>query len=118
MEMIEYKPLGTIIKPNGSRKLFMIIARAIAYSPKPGQEKQFYDYACVLYPEGLIGNQLFYFQDSEISEVLFTGYSNEENEIAISRLKQILEKANIKRANNNTDDVINALNLQKKKTDN
>lgn len=30
MEVIDYKPLGTIFKPYVSRKRFMIIARAIA----------------------------------------------------------------------------------------
>ncbi len=117
METIDYKPLGTIFKPNGSRKRFMIIARAIAISAKPGDEKQFYDYACVLYPEGLIGNQLFYFQDSEVSDVIFEGFSDEEDKIAMSRLKQILEKEDVKRAEKKMNEVLDALTSKKKKTD-
>ncbi len=118
MEVIDYKPLGTIFKPYGSRKRFMIIARAIAVSKKTGEKKQFFDYACVLYPEGLIGNQLFYYQDSEISEVVFEGFSDEENEVALSRLKPILEKADVKRPENHLDKLDDILQALKNKNDN
>lgn len=97
MEMIDYKPLGSIIKYGGSKKKLMIIARAISVSLKHGEEKEFFDYACVLYPEGLIGNQLIYVQDSEITEVLFTGYDDDDNKRALKELQQILEKLAIQR---------------------
>ena len=97
MEMINYKPLGSIINANGSNKKLMIIARALSVSLKKGEEKQFFDYACVTYPEGLISNKLFYVQDSEITKVLFEGFNDKENERAMAGLKIALEKLDMER---------------------
>lgn len=99
MEMIEYKPLGSIIKIQGAKKKFMIIARAISTSLKKGEEPKFFDYACVMYPEGLIGNNLFYIQDSDITEVYFEGFTDEENDRALKALKPVLEKLETERFN-------------------
>ena len=116
MEMVDYKPLGTIIRSNGARKKLMIIARAVSVSLKPGEEKKFFDYACVLYPEGLIGNQLIYVQDSEITEVLFTGFNDEDNKKAMQGLKTVLEKLDVQRYENFLDEERKA-NAKKDKKD-
>lgn len=103
MKFIDYKPLGSIIRSGGARKKLMIIARGISVSLNPGEPKQFFDYACVLYPEGMIGNRLIYVQDSEISEVLFTGYDDEDNKKILQKLKPVIENLTIQRYENSID---------------
>jgi hypothetical protein len=95
--MIDYKPLGTIVKVNGGDKKFMIIGRAISVPLKEGEGLKMFDYSAVLYPEG-VGNRNVYFQDSDISEVVFTGYSDEEETTVMDKIKEFLEKTDIQRA--------------------
>ncbi len=99
MEYIDYKPLGTIIKIHGIKKRFMIVQRATVTSLKDGDTKRFFDYGCVLYPEGLIKNQLIYIQDTDIEDVIFVGYTDQENTDALDRLKGIMKKINMERVN-------------------
>lgn len=97
MQMIDYKPLGTIVKVTGNDKRFMIIGRAISVPLKEGEEPKLFDYSAVFYPEG-VGTRPIFFQDSDISEVVFTGYSDEEDATVMGKLKDYLEKTDIKRA--------------------
>ena len=98
MEYLPYKPLGSIIKIRGLNKKLMIIQRATATSLNPGENKQFFDYGCVLYPEGLISDRLIYIQDSDIDNVIFEGFSDKENEEILKRLESNMSKIDFKRA--------------------
>ncbi len=97
MQMIDYKPLGTIVKVAGNDKRFMITGRAVSVVLKKGDKPKMFDYAAVLYPEG-IGNRHLYFQDSDISEVVFRGFADEEEERIMERLKDYLSGTDLERA--------------------
>ena len=77
MERIDYLPLGSIVYLNGGIKKLMIVARAIMASNNGKQ--YFFDYGGVLYPEGVTGDQMAYFNHGDISTVFFRGCDDGEN---------------------------------------
>lgn len=79
METIEYLPLGSIVVIKETARKAMIVARGIQFE-RDG-EKLFYDYGSVLYPEGLTGDELLYFNREAIGETLFSGYHDDEDTI-------------------------------------
>jgi len=97
MERIDFKPLGTVVGITGTDKKFMIVARAISIKLNGG-EKSFFDYGGVIYPEGLIGNNIVYFQDNDISDVVFEGYADSRNQDYVDRLWSRLSSENMKHA--------------------
>jgi len=72
-------PLGSIVILKGNTKKMMIIARLIAL-PVKGQVYRF-DYGACLYPEGMVGDSLIYFNQEDILKVVQEGYTDDDNEI-------------------------------------
>ena len=92
----EYLPLGSIVVIQGSVKKIMIIARGLKV--RIGDHFEFFDYGGCLYPEGLMGEQVMYFQHENIQKVVFEGYADEDNEIMLSNIETALENDPVKRA--------------------
>ena len=78
IEKINYLPMGSIVILNGASHKLMITSRAILV--QNGDEQVFFDYAGVPHPEGLVGDQVFYFNNDGIGKVEFEGYRNEEDD--------------------------------------
>ncbi len=95
MNAPEFLPLGSVVIVKGSTKKLMVISRAIAIPQNEGA--RYYDYGACLYPEGLLGDQLAYFNHDAIQKVVFEGYENEENELILETLKENLSKVSIKK---------------------
>jgi len=69
-------PLGTVVKVKKGVQELMIIGRAQLYNS--GGTIGYFDYAAVLYPQGIISNsQFLFFNDEDVEEVVFEGYRNE-----------------------------------------
>ncbi len=88
-------PMGSIVILNGGNKKFMIYGRKqLLLDDGTGtipEEGQMYDYIGVFYPEGFISPEYsFVFNHSDIKEVIFTGYSDEDEE----QFQKILLSAN------------------------
>lgn len=81
-------PLGTVVVLKGSTKKMMLIARLIA-APINGQIYRF-DYGACLYPEGLLGDSLIYFNDEDILKVVHEGFHDDENELMLENLNDAL----------------------------
>ena len=76
----ELLALGSIVVLNGGYKKLMIIGRM----QLQGKEEKLWDYLGVLYPEGYLGdNYKFLFNNEDISEVIFEGYSDLEDERSV-----------------------------------
>ena len=82
-------PLGSIvILKNGVQKL-LIIARAI--NVKNNNKQYFFDYGAVAYPDGLIGDQMAYFNADSVNKVVFEGYSDEADESMKDMIRQFTD---------------------------
>lgn len=71
----ELLPIGSIVLLNGAEKKLMIFG-VRQTNEETGQQ---FDYVGVLYPEGNVGENVRYmFDHSDIQEIVFTGYSDDE----------------------------------------
>lgn len=77
MEKIDYVPLGSVVYLNGGIKKLLVVARAI--NVVNGGKQFFFDYGGVLYPEGVTGNEMAYFNHDDIGSVFFRGCDDDEN---------------------------------------
>lgn len=73
-------PIGTVLQLEGNTKKLMIVARAMLVNVDG--EMKYFDYGSVLYPEGLLGENLFYFNQENIQNVCAKGVELEEEELA------------------------------------
>lgn len=77
MEKIDYIPLGSVVYLKGGIKKVLVVARAITVAN--GGKQYFFDYGGVLYPEGITGDQMVYFNHDDVSSIFFRGCDDEEN---------------------------------------
>ncbi|MBC1318906.1 DUF4176 domain-containing protein [Listeria welshimeri] len=71
-------PIGSIVKLyNGDIKL-MIINRVPLYNQK-GQIGYF-DYSGCMYPNGKVEEQVYFFNEENIEQIIYEGYIDEEEE--------------------------------------
>lgn len=88
--MTEFLPLGSIVLLKGGMQKVLIISRALKV--RNGAKEFFFDYGGVPYPEGLVGDQMAYFNHNSISRVVFTGYSDEDNLNMVENINRYLEE--------------------------
>ena len=90
-------PLGSVVILKGNVKKMMIIARLIAL-PVKGQVYRF-DYGACLYPEGMVGDNLIYFNQEDIFKVVQEGYTDDDNEIMLENIEAMLQQTDIPKGN-------------------
>ena len=96
MKRIDYLPLGSVVLLQGGTQKLLIIARGI--NARQNGETVFYDYGGVLYPDGLTGDRMAYFNHEAVDTVLFTGYDDEENRHCANNINRYLaENPGVKR---------------------
>ncbi len=95
-EKTEYLPLGSVVVVSGGVRKYVIVARGLQV--KVNGTNQFFDYGACLYPEGMQGDQLMYFQHSNISKVVFEGFSDEDNEMMVENIQEAAERMEVKHA--------------------
>lgn len=97
MKKTEFLPLGTICIVKGNTKKLMIIARGLATVIEGSTV--YFDYGACLYPEGLLGDSLIYFNSEDIQKTVHEGFTNDENELALESLNEALTEADLPKGN-------------------
>lgn len=95
-EKTEYLPLGSVVVVSGGVRKYVIVARGLQV--KVNGTNQFFDYGACLYPEGMQGDQLMYFQHSNISKVVFEGFSDEDDKIMVENIQEAAERMEVEHA--------------------
>ena len=96
---LDYLPLGSIVIVNGGVKKYVIVSRGIQVAV---DNKQYYfDYGACAYPEGLIGDQVMYFQHKNINKVVFTGYTDEDNDLMVNNIQKAFDEQKLTHADIN-----------------
>ncbi len=88
----KYLPIGTIALLKGGTKKVMIIGyKAVVTEKKEDGEKETeWDYSGCIYPEGMLSSdQLLLFDHSQISEIFFKGFEDEESNKFHETLKKL-----------------------------
>ena len=96
MKQAKFLPLGSIVLLDGGVQKVMIIGRGL--NVKRGEETYFFDYSAVLFPQGLTGDEVIYFNGDGIAKVVSYGYMDEDSDIVDGNLeKYITENPELKR---------------------
>lgn len=83
-EKINFLPLGSIVIINGGYRKYMIMARGVAVNVN-GKDNYF-DYGACLYPEGMIGDKVIYFQHSDVNKIVHEGYSDDDDIVMVENI--------------------------------
>ena len=78
--MDNYLPLGRVVMLKETTRKLVIVARAVQV--ENNGKVFFFDYGGVIYPVGVTGDQIAYFQKDAIDSVIFKGFLDEEEEAA------------------------------------
>lgn len=96
MEKKEFLPIGTIVVLKGeAQRKAMVITRAL--SAKINNEMLFFDYGGTFYPMGLVGDQVLYFNEEDIAEVVHKGYVDETEIKQLELINQWLIEHDMKK---------------------
>lgn len=87
----EILPLGTVLKIKKGRKPVMIISRGALYNHSG--VIGYFDYSACLYPDGQNTSNVLFFNQEEIEEVLFEGFSDELEEQYLEIYKKEIAKS-------------------------
>ena len=90
MENIEILRVGSIIQLIGNTKKIMIVGRCLMVND--GNNKHYSDYAGVYYPEGILDENLIYFDHDSISRVLSSPPPVDGEEDLTQCIKDIISK--------------------------
>lgn len=77
MDAPDFLPLGSVVQVKGNSKKLMVISRGLTV-PQDGVQC-YVDYGGCLYPEGLIGDVVFYFNHDDVEHVVHKGYADAED---------------------------------------
>lgn len=81
----DFLPIGSIVVVKGSVKKFMVVARAVYAKVAKGEE--YFDYGACTYPEGLMGDNILYFEHEDIAEVVYRGYEDEDEKRMLQNIR-------------------------------
>lgn len=91
VEDLDFLPVGSVVRCKGSKQNVVIVARALLANDKNDQTVYF-DYGAFYYPQGLVNQNVLYFQRDAIEEVVFVGYINDSEKQIVQQLLQFEEK--------------------------
>lgn len=98
MAKVDFLPLGSVVILTGGVQKLMIVGRGLNVTN--GEETYFFDYAGVIFPQGLNGDQVAYFNHDGVNRIIAYGYMDEDSAIVDENLNAYLEaNPNVKRAN-------------------
>jgi hypothetical protein len=84
----ELLPIGSVVKLKDATKRLMITG--VIQTDIDGND---YDYIAVLYPEGNVTQETqFLFQHTDIEDIIFRGYEDDEREGFLNRLAEFYSK--------------------------
>ena len=90
MNGVNFVPLGSVVLMQGGTQKIMVVARGV--SLKRGEKTFYFDYGGVLYPQGLMGNEMAYFNHLDIRSLVFIGCNDADNQTVVQMLNDNLEK--------------------------
>lgn len=79
-------PLGSVVRTSGAKRL-VVVARGLMLTVE-GQSAYF-DYGACVYPEGMIGDSMVYFNAEDVVEVVYEGFTDDEDRACIESIGQI-----------------------------
>ncbi|WP_408070261.1 DUF4176 domain-containing protein [Butyrivibrio sp. JL13D10] len=88
--MKEFLPVGSVVRLKNEDRLFAIAGFC---QGTEDEDAEIFDYSAVPYPYGYLNaDNMFMFNDSDIGEVLFTGYLDDLGKTFSSEIVDVTDK--------------------------
>lgn len=58
-------------------------------------KRVYFDYGACMYPEGLMGDQILYFNEDDIFQVVHHEYVNEDEELMVKNINSAIDSSDI-----------------------
>ncbi len=88
----EILPIGTVVMLEGGSKPLMITGYKMSDGKKPEDPKEevkYYDYVGCVFPEGLMEETFSLFDNSQIENVMFVGYSEDDFKEHVNNMENL-----------------------------
>lgn len=95
MGYVDYLPIGAIVVVKGNVKKIAVMARGVM--TKIEGEVVGFDYGGVFYPEGIVGENIIYFNHEDIHKIVHEGYVDEDEQLMKDNIHEWLKKMDIKK---------------------
>lgn len=96
-EHIPYLPLGSIVILRGGTQKVVVNARGLlTLQTNP---PSFFDYGGSIYPQGIIGDQILYFNHEDIIKVVFEGYHDEDDALMVENINKWYQETDVAKGN-------------------
>lgn len=83
-------PLGTVVYLVGGNQKMFIVGRGTLVEQDDHEVR--FDYTGVRYPDGLLAEEVYYFNEEDIDSILSEGYRDDEDERYVTLYNQWLEE--------------------------
>ena len=91
--MKDLLPIGSVVLLKDATKKLVIIGVLQVNA----EQNKMYDYLAVPYPEGYLGlDNIYLFNQGDINDIIFRGYTNPERDIFIKALNILYSKKEVK----------------------
>lgn len=94
---VDFLPLGSVVVLKGGAQKAVIIARGLVANLTG--EPLFFDYGGVLYPQGLVGENILYFNSEDIRKTLHEGYRDDDDDLVVTSIHEWMEVSPFERGN-------------------
>ncbi len=91
VEKIDFLPLGSVVILRGGTQKVVVNARGLVTMLT--DPPSFFDYGGSLYPQGIMGDQILYFNHKDIAKVVFKGFSDEDDDMMVANINEWFAKA-------------------------
>ena len=94
-EKVPYLPLGSIVILKGGTQKVVVNARGLL--TMAAQPPCFFDYGGSLYPQGIIGDKILYFNHKDIDSVVFEGYHDDDDVKMVENINKWFQESDVRR---------------------
>ncbi|WP_054950724.1 DUF4176 domain-containing protein [Numidum massiliense] len=81
-------PIGSVLYLHEGTVPIMVVGRKTVVGNDHMTENVYFDYMGCLYPEGVVDDDVLFFNEEDIKEVVFRGYVNEEEEEVVRLMEE------------------------------
>ena len=92
---VDYLPVGAIVIVKGNVKKIAVMSRGVM--TKIAGELVRFDYGGVFYPEGIMGENIIYFNHEDIHKIVHEGYVDEDEILMKENINAWIKKMDIKK---------------------
>ncbi|MBQ8327758.1 MAG: DUF4176 domain-containing protein [Lachnospiraceae bacterium] len=104
---IDYLPLGSVVILKGGVQKIVIISRGLVTAAT--EPAGFFDYGGCVYPQGIIGDHILYFNHKDIVKVVFSGYSDDDDKMMVDNINEWFQNSDFEYAD------VSQINSKRKK---